>query len=54
MARMLGAGAYWGLPCSCCNGPRSVKVEKRREERAWRRELHAEDLARDEDDTDHP
>jgi hypothetical protein len=40
MARMLGSGTYYGIPCTCCNGPRSVQVEKRREERAWRRELH--------------
>jgi hypothetical protein len=39
MAKMLGRKVWYGLPCTCCNGPREVRVEKRREERFWRRDL---------------
>ena len=42
MARMLGRQVWYGVFCSCCNGPRSVQVEKRREERAWRSALRPE------------
>jgi hypothetical protein len=38
MARMLGRKTSYGLPCSCCNGPRSVKVERVRENREMERE----------------
>lgn len=39
MARMLGRGVWYGVFCRCCNGPRTVKVEKLREKRRWQREL---------------
>lgn len=42
MARMLGSNVYYGMPCSCCCGGRTVHAEKRREEQAWRREANAE------------
>lgn len=40
--RMLGAKTRYGLPCLCCNGPRSVRAEKAREKRELVRELHLE------------
>ncbi|MCC5574498.1 hypothetical protein IMZ11_02435 [Microtetraspora sp. AC03309] len=43
--RLLGRKTWYGVPCSCCNGPREVKVERVREEREWRRE--ADDETRD-------
>jgi hypothetical protein len=39
MARMLGRQIWYGVVCSCCNGPRSVKQERLREKRALAREL---------------
>lgn len=44
MARMLGRGVWYGVYCSCCNGPRSNRQEKAREKRHWRRELWPEGL----------
>jgi hypothetical protein len=44
MARMLGRQVWYGVFCSCCNGPRSVKMERAREKRAFARELHPEGL----------
>ena len=44
MARMLGRQVWYGVFCSCCNGPRSVKAEKVREGRRWRREWQYEDV----------
>jgi hypothetical protein len=38
MARMLGRKTWYGLPCSCCNGPRAAKVERTREKRDVERE----------------
>ncbi len=52
MPRMLGRGVWYGVFCRGCNGPRTVKVERLREKRAWRREL-LDDLAPDDED-DHP
>lgn len=42
MTRMLGRQVWYGVFCRCCNGPRSVQVEKRREERTWRSALRPE------------
>jgi hypothetical protein len=39
---MLGRKVWYGSFCSCCNGPRTVKVERVREKRAFARELHPE------------
>lgn len=39
MARMLGRQVWYGVFCSCCNGPRSVKQERLREKRTLAREL---------------
>lgn len=39
MARMLGRQVWYGVACTCCNGPRAVKVERTREKRALAREL---------------
>ena len=39
MARMLGRQVWYGVFCSCCNGPRTVKAERQREKRAMAREL---------------
>ena len=44
MARMLGRKVWYGVFCSCCNGPRSVKVERAREKREIARELRPEGL----------
>jgi hypothetical protein len=44
MARMLGRKVWYGVPCSCCNGSRGVKVERTREKRELARELHPEGL----------
>lgn len=41
MARMLGRKVWDRTPCSCCNGPRTVKVERAREKREMARELPA-------------
>lgn len=38
MATMLGRKCWYGNGCSCCNGARPKRVEKRREEREWRRD----------------
>lgn len=42
MARMLGRQVWYGVFCSCCNGPRTVRVERHRENRQWRAELRPE------------
>ena len=42
MARMLGRKAWDRIPCSCCNRPRSVKVERAREKRETAREISDE------------
>jgi hypothetical protein len=42
MARMLGRQAWDRIPCSCCNGPRSVKTERQREKRETAREIDDE------------
>lgn len=39
MARMLGRKVWYGVFCTCCNGPRSVKAERAREKREFAREL---------------
>lgn len=44
MARMLGRKVWDRVYCSCCNGPRSVKVERGREKRQMARELRPEAL----------
>jgi hypothetical protein len=44
MARMLGRKVWHGVFCSCCNGPRGVKVERAREKRTFARELRPEEL----------
>lgn len=44
MARMLGRKVWDRVYCSCCNGPRSVKVERAREKRQMARELRPEGL----------
>ena len=39
MAKMLGRKTSYGLPCFCCCGSRTKRMEKRRETREWRRDL---------------
>jgi hypothetical protein len=35
---MLGRKIWDRVYCRCCNGPRTVRVERRREKREWERE----------------
>ncbi|MEV0584124.1 hypothetical protein [Nonomuraea sp. NPDC050310] len=44
MARMLGRKVWDRVACTCCNGPRTAKVERAREKRELARELRPERL----------